>query len=176
MKLVVIALILIGANSATASTKSPYIGEELNEIKSLSPGEINGLLQGNGMGFAKAAELNQYPGPRHVLDLADQLQLSNQQLAQTNQIFESMREKAINLGALLVGHERELDTLFSSELVSPAVLDSLLLKIGETRARLRGVHLHAHLEMKKILSHHQIMMYDSLRGYSNESQKHGHSH
>jgi len=69
MKHILTALILVGASSASASTQSPYAGEELNEIKSLSPVEINDLLQGNGMGFAKAAELNQYPGPRHVLEI-----------------------------------------------------------------------------------------------------------
>ena len=176
MKFVFIALILVGANSAIASTQSPYIGEESNEIKSLSSDEINGLLQGNGMGFAKAAELNQYPGPRHVLDLAEQLHLSNQQIVQTNQIFERMREKAVILGTQIVEYEKELDTLFSSDQITASKLDSLLLKIGETRAKLRGSHLHAHLEMKKILSHHQIMIYDNLRGYSNKSGKHEHSH
>ena len=176
MKLIFIVLILVGASSAAASTQSPYAGEESNEIKSLSRDEIDALLQGNGMGFAKAAELNQYPGPRHVLDLAEQLHLSNRQIAQTNRIFERMREKAINLGSQLVEYERDLDLLFSSAQISATVLDSLLLKIGETRSMLRGAHLHAHLEMKKILSRHQIMMYDNLRGYSNGSGSHKHTH
>ncbi len=176
MKYIYVALILIGASSAIASTQSPYIGEETNEIKSLSPGKINGLLQGSGMGFAKTAELNQYPGPRHVIDLAEQLHLSDQQIAQTNQVFEEMRENAVVLGKQLVEYERELDTLFSSGRISASKLDSLLLKIGATKARLRGTHLHAHLEMKKILSHHQVVMYDNLRGYSNGSGEHKHTH
>ena len=176
MKLKYIALILVGACSATNSAQSPYIGDESNDIKSLSPGEISGLLQGDGMGFAKAAELNQYPGPRHVLDLANQLHLSDQQIARTNQVFEKMREKAIDLGTQLVEYERVLDTLFSSDRISASELDSLLLKIGETRAKLRGAHLHAHLEMKTILSPHQVMMYDRFRGYSNGSGNHEHAH
>lgn len=176
MKMVFVAWMLLCAGSAAAATLSPYSGEESYDIKSLSPGEIDGLLQGNGMGFAKAAELNRYPGPRHVLDLAEQLQLSSRQVAQTSQIFERMREKAIELGTQLVEYERQLDSLFTSNRVSTAELDALLLKIGETRARLRGVHLHAHLEMKKILSHHQVATYDSLRGYSNRSGNHEHSH
>ena len=176
MKLIIIALILFGVSSVAASTQSPYVGEESNEIKSMSPSEINGLLQGNGMGFAKAAELNQYPGPRHVLDLAEQINLSSQQIEQTNRVFESMREKAINLGAQLVEYERKLDALFSSRQISASALDAILLKIGETRAMLRGAHLHAHLEMKKILSHHQVLMYDNLRGYSSGSGNHKHTH
>lgn len=176
MNCIFIALILAVASSATASTQSPYIGEEINEIKSLSPGEINGLLQGSGMGFAKTAELNQYPGSRHVLDLAEQLNLSSQQIAQTNQVFEEMRENAVVLGKQLVEYEQKLEALFSSGRISASKLDSLLLKIGETKARLRGTHLHAHLKMKEILSHHQIVMYDNLRGYSNGSGEHKHTH
>lgn len=176
MKHIFIILILVGASSAGTATQSPYAGEESSQIKSLSDSEINGLLQGRGMGFAKAAELNQYPGPRHVLNLAEQLHLSSHQIAQTNRIFESMRDKAINIGVQLVDYERELDTLFSSVQVSGSELDTLLLKIGETRAMLRGVHLRAHLEMKKILSHHQVLMYDNLRGYSDGSGSHKHTH
>lgn len=176
MKFIYTALILVVACSAFASTESQYAGDELNEIKSLSPDEINGLLQGKGMGFAKAAELNRYPGPRHVLDLAEELRLSNRQITETSQIFERMREKSINLGTQLVEYEKELDLLFSSGHISALELDSLLLKIGETRARLRAAHLQAHLEMKKILSHHQVVMYDKFRGYSNGRNNHEHSH
>lgn len=176
MKLIFIALTLLGAGSVAASTQSEYAGDQSNEIKSLSPAEISGLLQGDGMGFAKAAELNQHPGPRHVLELAEQLELSNKQIAQTNQIFDRMREEAIHLGAQLVEHERELDALFSSNQMTASALDALLLKIGKTRAMLRGAHLHAHLEMKKILSDHQVMMYDKLRGYSGGREKHHHGH
>lgn len=176
MRFLIITLLLFGSGLAVASTQSPYSGEEAHQIKALSPDEINGLLQGKGMGFAKAAELNQFPGPRHVLDMASQLQLSNLQIEQTNQLFESMRESAVSLGAQVVFYEKELDSLFSSGQVAAAELDSLLLKIGEAKAKLRGTHLHAHLEMKKILNQHQMMMYDNLRGYSNRSSNHGHSH
>ncbi len=176
MKFTIVALTLFAAGSIVASTQSQYAGEESNEIKSLSTSEISGLLQGEGMGFAKAAELNQYPGPRHVLDLAQQLNLSSQQIAKTNRVFESMREKAIGLGAQLVEYERKLDALFSSSQISASTLDAMLLKIGETRSMLRGAHLHAHLEMKKILSHHQVVMYDDLRGYSGGGDNHKHIH
>jgi len=178
MKRIIMTFILAATGSAFAfsSETSPYAGEELNEIKSLSQGEINDLLEGKGMGFAKAAELNQYPGPRHVLDLAEQLQLSNKQIAQTNRSFERMREQAVVLGSQLVEYERELDTLFSSEQITVSNLDSLLLQIGETRARLRGVHLQAHLEMKHILSRHQVAEYNNLRGYSSAGGRHEHTH
>jgi hypothetical protein len=59
---------------------SPYTGQERREIKALSNEEIDRYLSGDGMGLAKAAELNHYPGPRHVLELADQLQQRRQSL------------------------------------------------------------------------------------------------
>ena len=176
MKLFIVALLLVGASSALTTTQSPYVGEEKKEIKALSHDEISGLLQGKGMGLAKAAELNRYPGPKHVLELAKQLQLTEQQIEQTNLAFTDMREKAIDLGKQVVEYEKELDELFSSDKISKVNLDSQLQRIGETKAKLRGVHLHAHLQMKKILTRHQVMMYVDLRGYSNASGEHKHSH
>ena len=52
------------AVSATANSQSPYVGQESREIKALSPQEISDYLSGKGMGLAKAAELNGYPGQR----------------------------------------------------------------------------------------------------------------
>lgn len=168
--------LLFATGTGVAASQSPYAGEELNEIKALSPGEIDDLLQGRGMGFAKVAELNRYPGPSHVLDLAAQLELSDRQLDDTRQVFERMRAQAMQLGKQLIERERELEALFASGRITAAQLDSLLLAIGETTARLRAVHLSAHLEMKTILSRHQVVTYDRLRGYSGGGTGHEHSH
>ena len=66
------------------------------------------------MGLAKAAELNGYPGPAHVLELASQLGLSAEQLAMTRALFTSMEQRAKELGRQLVAAEQSLDTLFAS--------------------------------------------------------------
>src|SRR5215469_14793256 len=47
----------------------PYAGQEARTIKALSDDDIAALRKGEGMGMAKAAELNGYPGPVHVLAL-----------------------------------------------------------------------------------------------------------
>jgi len=52
-----------------------YAGQETRKIKALSEDQIQGYLAGSGMGLAMAAELNHYPGPKHVLELAEKLQL-----------------------------------------------------------------------------------------------------
>jgi hypothetical protein len=71
-----------------ANSQSPYASQESREIKSLSPQEASDLLAGKGMGFAKAAELNGYPGPAHVLELAAQLQLTPEQKTRTETLFK----------------------------------------------------------------------------------------
>ena len=46
------------------------------------------------MGYARAAELNHYPGPMHVLELAESLELSADQLRRTQALFETVKEEA----------------------------------------------------------------------------------
>jgi hypothetical protein len=58
------------------------------------------------MGFAKAAELNGYPGPAHVLELADELVLTPKQRARAQALKDSMKNAA-SLGARLVDTERK---------------------------------------------------------------------
>ena len=43
-----------------------YAGQQARSIKALDDAEIDTLLNGRGMGLARAAELNHYPGPKHV--------------------------------------------------------------------------------------------------------------
>lgn len=173
-RILIATIILSTSLSALADTASPYRGQQLREIKSLSPSEIDGYLTGKGMGFAKAAELNHYPGPRHVLDLAEQLKLDNHQLQQTQNLFNKMQTSAIELGRQLVDQEKELDRLFDENKATRESLEKTLKEIGSTVAELRFVHLSAHLEQKRILNKHQVMMYDQLRGY-NEAD-HGSNH
>lgn len=54
----------------------PYAGQQTRAIKALSPEDIAGLLNGEGMGMANAAELHGYPGPVHVRELARELGLT----------------------------------------------------------------------------------------------------
>ena len=68
---VAIAAAAISANAETPT--GPYAGQRQRSIKALSESDITGLRSGNGAGFAKAAELNGYPGPAHVLELAGPL-------------------------------------------------------------------------------------------------------
>jgi hypothetical protein len=63
----------------SVATKSEYAGQEAKKVKALSNEEIAGFLGGKGLGFAKSAELNNFPGPMHVLALSDKLALTSEQ-------------------------------------------------------------------------------------------------
>ena len=151
--------------AAGQNQKSPYAGQQERVVKALSVREINDYEQGRGMGLAKAAELNHYPGPKHVLELAERLGLSQEQRSQTNQIFHDMRVRAVALGALILQKERRLDDLFASGRIDGAKLKTLTMDIATLRGELREVHLLAHLKMKRVLSQEQVAAYDGLRGY-----------
>lgn len=148
-----------------AGQTSPYAEHVEREIEALSREEVDGLLAGEGIGMALPAELHGYPGPRHVLDLATELELTPSQLAATEAIFEAMRTRARELGREIVDLERELDAAFEEETVTADELDRLVGEIGRRRAELRGVHLGAHLELRPILTREQRGAYDRLRGY-----------
>lgn len=157
-----------------ANNDSPYKGQEFRDIKALSKQDIDGYLSGKGMGYAKAAELNHYPGPRHVLDLAQKLALSEKQRTRTQELFNTMKAEAIVVGTQLVGKEKQLDELFASGNINQTKLDEVLHQIGILQARLRYIHLKTHLQQKKLLTQQQIENYDRLRGYT--SGQHGHQH
>jgi Spy/CpxP family protein refolding chaperone len=165
------------AIAATASTESPYVGEEQGAIKALSPQQIDDYLQGRGLGYARAAELNHYPGPRHVLDLAAELELTPDQVNRSHAIFETMQAQAVALGSALVDRERALDRAFADGAIDADSLQAMVSELGALQAQIRYTHLAAHLEQKAVLSHHQVQLYDRLRGYgAGQSHPHEHAH
>lgn len=157
--------LVLGANIVLAEKRSPYAGEETRSIKSLSVKEIRSLRAGAGMGFAKLAELNHYPGPKHVLAIADQLELSMAQRESTESLYNEMRQAAIKVGEQLIEAERRLDIMFRDASINEDLLENALLEIGELRARLRFVHLETHLQQRRILTGEQVEKYDAIRGY-----------
>src|SRR3954471_6734080 len=133
---------------------SPYAGEQVRTIKALSDADIAQLLNGHGMGLARAAELNSYPGPRHVLDLADELHLDARQVTELNQLFETMKTAALPLGRALVDRETELDGLFSGRTATADKVLALTREIGRLQGELRAVHLNTHIATAAALRPH----------------------
>jgi Spy/CpxP family protein refolding chaperone len=148
------------------SHKSNYMGEINRLIKSLSAKDIEDLTLGNGMGLAKAAELNGYPGPKHVLEMQEQLFLEKEQLTSINQIFEEMKSQAKSQGQILISLEKELNDYFSNTTITNDNLEKISKKIAEAKSNLRYIHLSAHIKTTEILSKNQIKKYNQLRGYA----------
>lgn len=156
--------------------ESPYRGFERREIKSLSQEQVQGYLEGEGMGMALAAELNSYPGPKHVLDLRDSLKINAEQVEQIQAIFDEMHEAAVKLGKSVVEKEKELDGLFVSGKITDNSLASLISEIGDLNGKLRFTHLYAHLRTVAVLDSAQIEKYNRQRGYGKEFMHHHHEH
>lgn len=174
--IVFVALITPLTCQADVAPATSYAGQESREVKALSPEDIQAYSSGKGMGFAKAAEFNGYPGPSHVLALSEQLKLTPEQKMQTKILFESMEKNAINFGLPLVEEERKLDQLFSSKTITPNLLSSSLEHIAQLQAKLRTTHLEAHLAQVRILTPEQVALYAQLRGYTSNTPTHGHGH
>ena len=124
-----------------------------------------GLAGGSRHGPGPSAELNGYPGPLHVLELADQLELSTDVRERVRQLYDAMRAEAIPIGEALITHETALDHAFAGRSISPSTLALLTAQIGETQGRLRAIHLKYHLTTAELLSADQRHRYAELRGY-----------
>ena len=107
--------LLIPAFAAGAQT--PYAGMQSRQIKALSDQQIADLRAGRGMGLALAAELNGYPGPSHVLELADQLGLSPDQRSKVREMFSKMKADTTPIGNRLIEQESDLDRQFSGRTI-----------------------------------------------------------
>src|SRR6202163_2170299 len=109
-RILIIATLLLASTTAFAQT--PYTGMQTRPIKALSEQQVADLRAGRGVGLALAAELNGYPGPSHVLELADKLDLTTDQRTKVQGLFDSMKAEAIPLGARLIEQEAALDKQF----------------------------------------------------------------
>lgn len=168
--LIAIALACAGAAQAEAPPSTPYAGQQQRAIKSLSEGDVAGLLAGQGAGLAKAAELNGYPGPAHVLELAKELRLSESQAEATRTLMARHKREAARLGADLVEAERHLDGLFATRKATAESVDQATTRIGALQAQLRAEHLRTHLAQTALLDARQVQRYAALRGYVGDSQ------
>ena len=154
-----------------SAIQSPYLGQETRGIKALSQADIEGLLAGAGTpfgGMAKPAELNGYPGPRHVLDAveAGEFDLTTDQREQVEVLYSKMRSEAITLGTQIIDVEQALDNAFQNGTINEAFLEEKIAESTDLYAQLRILHLKYHLYMVDVLTPQQVAQYNELRGYS----------
>ena len=157
---------LLPMTGAIAADPSPYAGQQLRQVKALSQQDMDDLMNGRGMGLAKAGELNGYPGPAHILDLASELRLSPDQVRRIGALKNRVMADAKPLGIEIIKREQELERQFESGTISEGRLATETEAIGKLQGRLRAIHLAAHIDAKRVLTAAQIASYNELRGYT----------
>lgn len=151
---------------------SPYSGQETRWIKSLSQDDIQSLQEGSGValgGMAKLAELNGYPGPRHVLEMSEKIGLTGTQQEQIETMFDVMKAEAILLGEQIIEIEREIDTAFADKTITQEILQTKLNESADFYGELRFIHLKYHFMTIDILTPEQVAQYNELRGYTSDT-------
>ena len=175
-----VAMTVTGGAVAGDADKRPYAGQEKRAVTMLSPADIAQIEAGAGWGLAKPAELNGYPGPAHVLELADRLEITAAQRERVEAIFEKMQAAAIDTGKRYIMAEARVDAVFRSGEATAERVANAVAEAAQWRGQLRLVHLNAHLETAEVLSDEQRRRYDHLRGYAGGDSNtkrghHGHS-
>ena len=168
--------VCLGAIVWPAIAEQPYAGLQHRDVKALSAAQIDDLRAGRGMGMALPAELNGYPGPVHVLELADDLHLSLTQRDAMTALYEAMKGEAVPLGERLIAEEAALDRLFAGKSATAETVEAATAAIGRTQGALRAAHLRYHLATLDVLRPHQVARYAELRGYADGQAGHHHKH
>ena len=159
------AALILAAGTSFAQSPQPYAGMQTRPLKALSGEELADLREGRGMGLALAGELNGYPGPKHVLELAKELNLTEAQRMRTQRLFDDMKAEAVPLGQQLIAAEADLDRQFSGRTITPVSLSAATAAIGTTQGTLRATHLKYHLAMMDVLTPEPDPALCELRGY-----------
>jgi len=162
-----------GAQQHTHNTPATAPGSSQAAHHAFLEQERAAIERGEGFGMALPADRSGYPGPKHILELKEQLKLTVEQQATVEKLFLAMKEKAIARGKeVLLGEER-LEKMFA-EGRPEAELREDSFRVASLRAELRWVHLEAHLAAKKLLTAEQLMTYRHLRwggaGHSHSAQ------
>lgn len=144
---------------------SPHADSARRQIAALSEEDLVQLRSGQGWGLALPAELNGVPGPTHLLELAAEIRLSAEQIAELTRIRDGMRKDAVEAGDRFIASERALNDAFVGGVPDPATLAELVGAAADARAALRLTHLSAHLQTLPLLTPHQVASYARLRGY-----------
>src|SRR5262245_65908219 len=146
--------LLAVASAAEDPRTAPYRHQTQSSLRGFSEAEVAELRAGTGMGLARAAELNSYPGPRHILDAihAGRLQASPTQVRQLQEIFDEMRSDARRIGAQILSEEEQLETAFRTTTIAEHDLRARLAQIASLKGEFRVTHLRAPLLAKAVLN------------------------
>jgi hypothetical protein len=142
--------------------------------KSLSPEEVHGLQEGEGMGLARVAEVNGYPGPAHVHEAAQagKIHLYAEQRDAIQRVHAATTAEAKTLGRQILAQEASLEGEFRMGHIVEADLARHVEEIGRNLVELRLIHLRAHVLTAGLLRPEQIEEYYQFRGLTVPSSGH----
>src|SRR5207253_1984561 len=135
---------------------APYAGQQHSSIPGLSEAEIAALRAGAGQGLARPGEINGYPGPRHLLELADELGLSTEQRQASQALFDQMQAEAVVLGDQFLDRYAALERAFRGGTITVESLEQQSAELGRIEGQLRATHLKYHLLTRPLLSEAQL--------------------
>lgn len=125
--------------------------------------ERQALENGEGFGMALAADRQGFPGPKHILDLREELALTPEQEKKVQLLFDHMRAQALAKGTEILAKEAELEALFASGVPETEKVRRLVKDSAALRADLRLIHLEAHLAAYAVLAPEARARYHELR-------------
>jgi hypothetical protein len=165
---VLLSLLFVAPVAGEDRLASPYRSGATSDLRGFSAEEVAALRDGMGMGLARAAELNRYPGPRHLLDAVQdgRLQASAEQRRRVEAIFDRMKRDAQRVGARILAEETGLEATFRARTITETDLRARVGRIAALQGELRAIHLSAHLATRALLTDAQVEQYDRLRGYA----------
>jgi Spy/CpxP family protein refolding chaperone len=121
------------------------------------------VTDGRGFGMAFAADQNGYPGPMHVLELADRLKLTAEQEAKARALMHAMFSESKPKGARLLEAEARLSRLFADRTAGDAAVRAAVGEVERARGEVRLVHLLTHLKTRDLLTEEQRRIYHEAR-------------
>lgn len=130
----------------------------------VSQQEKEALLKGAGLGAGMIAMMNGYPGPKHVLEMGDELGLTAEQRESIGKTYGKVKAESVELGTELVEKDEKLTALFASGSVTAGEVEKLSREIGELQGRVRATHLNAHVETFDALTPAQREQLSSMQG------------
>ncbi len=157
--------------TARAAAHAAEAAREGTGIPALSEAQAASYLDGEAMWQASVAELNHYPSPRRVLELAEALELTEEQQRATTKLHEETRREAIRLGRELVALEQRLNRIFVWNQATADNTAKIVLDIGTLQTQIRLTHLAASIRQKPLLTEEQVRRYDELQGRGMDSGK-----
>lgn len=153
----------------TVPTPGPYAGQQHSSIPGLAEAEVASYREAGGMGLARPADVNGYPGPLHVLEHADALMLSGEQRRAAQALYDQMKAEASVIGEELLAQYGALELAFRNGTITPEILTDRTGELGRIEGALRATHLKYHLSTRAVLTPDQVAAYMRLRGYANDA-------